>query len=40
MFCVCEFELNNSDYKLIDEHKPSRIVSLMKEDFDGRVMKF
>ena len=29
-----------SDYKLIDEHEPSRVVLLMKEDFDGRVMKF
>jgi len=29
-----------SDYKLIDEHEPSRVVLLMKEDFEGRVMKF
>lgn len=28
------------DYKLIDEHKPSRVVLLMKEDFEGRVMRF
>lgn len=30
----------HADYKLIDEHEPSRVVLLMKEDFDGRVMKF
>ena len=30
----------HSDYKLIDEHEPSRVVLLMKEDFEGRVMKF
>jgi len=29
-----------AEYKLIDEHKPSRVVLLMKEDFEGRVMKF
>ena len=29
-----------ADYKLIDEHEPSRVVLLMKEDFEGRVMKF
>jgi tRNA wybutosine-synthesizing protein 1 len=29
-----------ADYKVIDEHKPSRVVLLMKEDFEGRVMKF
>ena len=29
-----------SDYKVIDEHEPSRVVLLMKEDFEGRVMKF
>ena len=28
-----------ADYKLIDEHEPSRVVLLMKEDFEGRVMK-
>src|SRR3989344_3409652 len=27
------------DYKLIDEHEPSRVVLLMKDDFEGRVMK-
>jgi len=29
-----------ADYKIIDEHEPSRVVLLMKEDFEGRVMKF
>ncbi|MBS3105542.1 4-demethylwyosine synthase TYW1 [Candidatus Woesearchaeota archaeon] len=29
-----------ADYKVIDEHEPSRVVLLMKEDFEGRVMKF
>ena len=29
-----------ADYKLIDEHEPSRVVLLMKEDFGGRVIKF
>jgi tRNA wybutosine-synthesizing protein 1 len=29
-----------ADYKLIDEHEPSRVILIMKEDFDGRVMKF
>ena len=29
-----------SGYKLIDEHEPSRVVLLMKEDFEGRIMKF
>lgn len=33
---ICKF----SGYKIIDEHEPSRVVLLMKEDFDGRVMKF
>ncbi len=28
------------DYKVIDEHKPSRVVLLMKEDFKGRIMDF
>ncbi|MBT7903251.1 4-demethylwyosine synthase TYW1 [Candidatus Woesearchaeota archaeon] len=28
------------DYKLIDEQQESRVVLLMKEDFDGRIMKF
>ena len=40
---VKEFALEiakNADYKLIDEHEPSRVVLLMKEDFEGRVMKF
>ncbi|HLG24735.1 MAG TPA: 4-demethylwyosine synthase TYW1 [Candidatus Nanoarchaeia archaeon] len=27
-------------YRIIDEHEPSRVVLLMKEDFEGRVMKF
>ena len=31
---------NLAGYKLIDEHEPSRVVLLMKEDFEGRVMKF
>ena len=31
---------NRANYKLIDEHEPSRVVLLMKEDFEGRVMKF
>ncbi|MBI2658108.1 4-demethylwyosine synthase TYW1 [Candidatus Woesearchaeota archaeon] len=31
---------NHAGYKLIDEHEPSRVVLLMKEDFEGRVMKF
>jgi tRNA wybutosine-synthesizing protein 1 len=30
----------HSGYKLIDEHEPSRVVLLMKEDFEGRVMGF
>ncbi|MBI2542010.1 4-demethylwyosine synthase TYW1 [Candidatus Woesearchaeota archaeon] len=30
----------HADYKIIDEHEPSRVVLLMKEDFEGRVMKF
>ncbi|MBI3034787.1 4-demethylwyosine synthase TYW1 [Candidatus Woesearchaeota archaeon] len=29
-----------ANYKIIDEHEPSRVVLLMKEDFEGRVMKF
>lgn len=29
-----------ADYKLIDEHEPSRVVLLMKEDFEGRIMDF
>ena len=33
---ICKY----SGYKLIDEHEPSRVVLLMKEDFEGRVMKF
>jgi len=40
---VKEFALEiakHADYKLIDEHEPSRVVLLMKEDFEGRVMKF
>ncbi len=31
---------NLAGYKLIDEHEPSRVVLLMKEDFEGRIMKF
>lgn len=30
----------HADYKIIDEHEPSRVVLLMKDDFEGRVMKF
>ena len=30
----------HADYNLVDEHEPSRVVLLMKEDFEGRVMKF
>ncbi|MBW2967180.1 radical SAM protein, partial [Candidatus Woesearchaeota archaeon] len=30
----------HSDYKIIDEHAPSRVVLLMKEDFDGRIMEY
>lgn len=40
---VKEFALeiaNHAHYKLIDEHEPSRVVLLMKEDFEGRVMSF
>lgn len=33
---ICE----KSDYKIIDEQSASRVVLLMKEDFEGRVMKF
>ena len=33
---ICKY----SGYRLIDEHEPSRVVLLMKEDFEGRVMKF
>ena len=29
-----------ADYKLIDEHEPSRVVLLMKEDSKERIMKF
>lgn len=29
-----------SGYQVVDESEPSRVVLLMKEDFDGRVMKF
>ncbi|MBN2881139.1 4-demethylwyosine synthase TYW1 [Candidatus Woesearchaeota archaeon] len=38
-----EFALNIADfcdYKLVDEKQESRVVLLMKEDFDGRIMKF
>src|SRR3989344_2692091 len=31
---------SHSGYKVIDEHEPSRVVLLMKEDFEGRGMKF
>ena len=40
---VKEFALEvakHADYKLIDGHEPSRVVLLMKEDFEGRVMRF
>ncbi len=40
---VKEFSLKVAEscgYKLIDEHAPSRVVLLMKEDFDSRIMKF
>jgi len=40
---VKEFALEiakHANYKLIDEHEPSRVVLLMKEDFEGRVMRF
>jgi tRNA wybutosine-synthesizing protein 1 len=30
----------HAGYKVIDEHEPSRVVLLMKEDFKGRVMEF
>jgi len=30
----------HADYRIIDEHEPSRVVLLMKGDFEGRVMKF
>lgn len=30
----------HADYKLVDEHEPSRVVLLMKEDFEGRILKF
>ncbi|MBN1544985.1 4-demethylwyosine synthase TYW1 [Candidatus Woesearchaeota archaeon] len=30
----------HAGYKVIDEHPASRVVLLMKEDFDGRIMKF
>ncbi|MAG91495.1 4-demethylwyosine synthase TYW1 [Candidatus Woesearchaeota archaeon] len=30
----------HAGYKVIDEHEPSRVVLLMKQDFEGRVMKF
>jgi tRNA wybutosine-synthesizing protein 1 len=32
--------IKHSDYKIVDEHERSRVVLLMKEDFDGRVMVF
>ena len=28
------------DYRLVDEHEPSRVVLLMKEDTEDRIMKF
>ena len=40
---VREFAENIADcagMKIIDEKKESRVVLLMKEDFDGRIMKF
>ncbi len=30
----------HSGYQLIDEHPPSRVVLLMKEDYEGRMMDF
>lgn len=30
----------HAGYKMIDEHEHSRVVLLMKEDFEGRVMRF
>ncbi|MBT4541036.1 4-demethylwyosine synthase TYW1 [Candidatus Woesearchaeota archaeon] len=39
---ICEFSGDDekSRYKIIDEKEGSRVVLLMKEDFDGRIMKF
>jgi tRNA wybutosine-synthesizing protein 1 len=31
---------DHCDYKIIDEQPSSRVVLLMKKDFDGRIMKF
>lgn len=31
---------NSSSYQIIDEQPESRVVLMMKEDFDGRIMKF
>ncbi|MBI5393184.1 4-demethylwyosine synthase TYW1 [Candidatus Woesearchaeota archaeon] len=33
---ICKY----SGYKLIDEHEQSRVVLLMKEDFEGRILNF
>jgi len=33
---ICE----KCSYKIVDEHERSRVLLLMKEDFDGRVMLF
>ncbi len=33
---ICKY----ADYKLIDEQEVSRVVLIMKEDFQGRIMKF
>jgi len=35
---ICSF--TKGGYKIIDEKEGSRVVLLMKEDFDGRIMKF
>ena len=33
---ICKY----SGYKIIDEQESSRVVLLMKSDFNGRIMKF
>ena len=33
-------DLEQSGMKVIDEHEPSRVVLLMKEDSEDRIMKF
>ena len=32
--------IKHCGYKIVDDHEPSRVVLLVKEDFDGRVMEF